>query len=170
MAAAADLRLKDRLQSLLQDWQAHGIPSPTELQGIFAEINNWKEHSQIKTWWESPPLLLTATLDDGWGHGLQLIELCARTAELRVVSLGLLQSPQTIIGRCRTLLPDLVGVTILQFDSEPDLKWIADHLPTSTRLLAGGPLFRIDPQLAERTGVHCAARNIADFLEFLLNL
>lgn len=168
--ATADLRLKERLQSLLQDWRTQGIPTRMGLQELFAEITAWQDRCRIKSWWDAPPLLLTATLDDGWGHGLQLIELCARTAAVRVVSLGLLQTPQTILNQCQTLLPDLLGLTILQFDSEPDLKWIADNLPAPTHLLAGGPLFRIDPDLAQRTGVHCAALNIADFLEYLLQL
>ena len=168
--AAADLRLKEHLQSLVQEWKIHGIPTRMGLQELFAETTEWKNRLRIESWWGSPPLLLTATLDDGWGNGLQLIEQCARTADVRVVSLGLLQTPQAILSQCRKLEPELLGLTVLQFDSEPDLKWLAERLPAKTRLLVGGPLFRIDPELAERTEIHCAARNIADFLEFLLKL
>lgn len=163
-----DSSLKEHLQSLLRQWRQDGVPSRWELQNALEEAIDWKGRSQITACWPSPPLLATATLDDGWGHGLQIIELCAHAAGLQVISLGLLQTPSVIIKKCQALLPDLLGMTILQFDSEDGLKGIADRLPSRTRLIAGGPVFQIDPEFAARTRVHHACRNIADFLEFIL--
>lgn len=118
--------------------------------------------------WDPPPLMITATLDDGWGHGIEVIELCAKAAGLRVVSMGLLQAPDSIIAKCRELSPDLLGLTVLQLDSEPDLAVIREHLPPAVRVVAGGPPFQIDSEFAARAGVDFAARHVLDFLQFLL--
>jgi hypothetical protein len=60
-------------------------------------------------------------------------------------------------------------LTVLQFDSEDDLAAIAKQLPGNTRLVAGGPVFAGDRDFAGRTGTHYAARNVADFLQFMLD-
>ena len=83
--------------------------------------------------------------------------------------LGLLQSPEHIINRCRGLHPELLGLTMLQFDSEEALRLIVEEVGKSTQVLAGGPPFQIDDDLAVRTGVAHVAKDVADFLDFLLN-
>ncbi len=134
------------------------------------ELLEWRQNNQIAGLWQPPPLMLTVTTDDGWGHGLEVIELCARLAGVRIERIGLLQKPQAIVDCCRRLRPLLLGLTVLQFDSEADLKHIAENLPASTQIIAGGAPFQIDPEFAERAGVRHVARNAADFLHFLLSL
>jgi hypothetical protein len=66
------------------------------------------------------------------------------------------------------LHPDFLGMTVLQFDTEDDLILITGNLPSKTRVIAGGPVFSADPELAGRTGVHFVAKNAADFISFML--
>lgn len=118
--------------------------------------------------WPQPPRMITATLDDGWGHGLDVIEALAAAVGVDVQRLGLLQPPEAIVEVCRTQAPDLLGLTVLQFDSDEALGAITDALPPQTTLIAGGAAFRYDPELAARTGTHVVARDGAAFLQFLI--
>lgn len=162
--------LRNRLEDLLQTWRTSGVPPRWQLMNTLQAMLEWKDNERIPGLWNPPPLLLTATLDDGWGHGLEVVELCARVAGLQVERLGLLQTADRILGTCLQLRPRLLGLTILQFDSEPSLKRIIEGLGKHTLLLAGGPVFQIDPELASRTGVDHVAKDVADFLGIILNL
>lgn len=112
--------------------------------------------------------MITATLDDGLGQGLSVIESYATAIGMRLFPLGLMQPPEVIIEACHQHLPDFLGMTILQFDTEEDLQAISTRLPHHTRIVAGGPVFASDPEFAERTGTHFAAKNVAEFLSFML--
>jgi methylmalonyl-CoA mutase cobalamin-binding subunit len=111
---------------------------------------------------------MTATIDDGWGHGLSLIHQYAEVIGLRIKHLGLLQSSEKIIVECNTDLPDFLGLTVLQFDTEDELIHLTRHLPSTTVVIAGGPVFSKDPEFAERSGIHYVAKNAAHFLTFML--
>jgi methylmalonyl-CoA mutase cobalamin-binding subunit len=113
--------------------------------------------------------MMTASLDDGLGQGLAVIEMYAVTIGMRLISLGLMQTPGAIIDACHRHRPDYLGLTILQFDSEDDLTAIAKKLPANTRLVAGGPVFVGDRDFAGRTGIDYAAKNVADFLQYMLD-
>ena len=113
--------------------------------------------------------MLTATLDDGWGHGLQVIEALADAVGVAVRPLGLLQTPAAIAAACREQTPDLLGLTVLHFDSEDALIEITHTLPAATTLVAGGAAYRYDPDFAARTGTPVVARDGAAFLRFLLS-
>ena len=113
--------------------------------------------------------MVSATIDDGWGHGLEVIEKLAAATGVRIHSLGLLQSPERISEACLKLNPRLLGLTVLQLDSDD---WVADivrRLPSSTLLVAGGPAFHYDEDLARRTGTHVVVKNGAAFLQFLIS-
>jgi len=118
--------------------------------------------------WPQSPLMITATLDDGWGHGLDIIETLAASVGVTVHSLGVLQSPEAIVQACRDRQPALLGLTVLQFDSDEALILITDALPPATTLIAGGAAYLYDPEFAERTGTHAVARDGIEFLRFLL--
>jgi methylmalonyl-CoA mutase cobalamin-binding subunit len=113
--------------------------------------------------------MVTATIDDGWGHGLEVIEKLAEATGVRIHSLGLLQSPASIIDDCRKLNPQFLGLTVLQLDSDDRVADIVRGLPSATLLVAGGPAFRYDKDFARRTGTHVVVKNGAAFLHFLLN-
>ena len=112
--------------------------------------------------------MITATLDDGLGHGLEVIRMFSEVAGLDILDLGLLVMPEKIITACRTNKPDLLGLTVLQFDSEEDILMISRNLPSKTKIIAGGPVFTADHGFARRTGIHFTAKNVAYFIDFLL--
>ena len=154
---------------LAKRWLAEGLPSRQRLDETASELERLREHLGVRGIWQHPPFMVTATLDDGMGQGLAIIEKFAALIGIRLISLGLMQSPEAIIDACRRHQPDYLGLTILQFDTEEDLTSISKNLPWKTRIVAGGPVFAGDPDFAGRTGTHYAAKNVADFLRFMLD-
>lgn len=163
-----NLVFKKRLRDLLAEWAETGKPTRTGFQTEAEKLIQWRNKDAIPGLWEVPPLLVTATIDDGWGHGLQLIHLWAEAIGLKVQPLGLLVKAEQIIRECNRLAPDFLGITVLQFDSEDDLRLITRNLPSKTRVIAGGPVFSPDPELAQRAGIHFVAGNAAEFVDFML--
>jgi methanogenic corrinoid protein MtbC1 len=112
--------------------------------------------------------MITATIDDGLGHGLEVIRMFSEAAGLEIIDLGVLVTPEKIIAECKKNQPDLLGLTVLQFDSEENILKISKNLPSKTKIIAGGPVFKADQRFARRTGIHFAAKNVAYFIRFLL--
>jgi hypothetical protein len=162
-----DLRLK--LQNLVKNWQNAGLPSRDVLIKTAHELIKEKQDAGHGSLWPGPPLFATATVDDAWGHGLDIIELYAKAAGMRVVRLGLLLSAEEIISACRRRLPDFLAMTVLQIDTEEDLVQIGHSLPSKTRLIAGGPVFKARPDMARTAGIRFVAKDAAAFLEYLLS-
>ena len=112
--------------------------------------------------------MMTTTLDDAIGQGLQIIHLFSRLAGIEVKALGLLQSPEKIIEACRQSIPDILGLTVLQFHSEETLCDIIAHLPSRTRVIVGGPIFKtLEPQDLAQKG-YLVLNDIRHFIDFLL--
>jgi methylmalonyl-CoA mutase cobalamin-binding subunit len=162
--------LRTRLSELVVELRKNGLPSRTELAAAVVDTQQWKKEHQVAGLWENPPLMVTATIDDAMGHGLDLIHQYADLAGLRVHPLGLLQPAEAIIAACREMEPALLGLTVLQFDSEDALALIARSIPEVTRIVAGGPVFKADPEITQRAGIQRVAADAADFLSFLLTL
>ena len=161
--------LKTRLNGLTDQWQAKGLPGHHTLMSIAKDLQLWKESQNINGLWPKQPLFLTSTLDDALGQGLSLIETWAAVLGFSVVPLGLEQSADTIINACVERQPDYLGLTVLRFDAEEELCEIGQHLPQKTRLIAGGPVFTADPDLARRAGVAFAAKDVTAFVNFFLS-
>ena len=162
--------LRKLIEKQCHEWIQHGLPSRNQLLGAAAELDLWKKKTGISGIWSATPLMLTATLDDGIGQGIEIIETFSIAMGMQVKPLGLLQSPEKIVAACHQQLPQFLGLTVLQIDSEADLARIGSHLPQTTRLIAGGPAFRYDPEMASRCGVHYVAANVADYMRYILNL
>ncbi len=159
---------RKELEAVLRRWRELGLPPRRRLMDQLEALEKKRRSLGVANLWLERPTLATATLDDGWGHGIGVIESCARAAGMRIVSLGLLRRPREIIDACLEMHPDLLGLTILQEESEPDLKAICDVLSSEIPVIAGGPLFSLDPDLAARAGVSFAPKNASEFLNFLL--
>lgn len=159
---------RDTVKNLAEQWLANGLPSRQGLEETAQELVALRERHSLPGIWVESPTMLTATLDDGLGQGLSVIEHFAAAIGLRPFRLGLMQAPEVIIDACRQHQPDFLGLTILHFDTEEELREITNNVPPQTRIVAGGPVFTGDPEFAERTGTHFAARNVADFLLFML--
>lgn len=168
MATTSDFRTK--IRALLQQWGSQGLPSRDGLLRAAVELHRWRKARGIGGLWRQAPLMVTATLDDGFGLGLDIIHRFAEAVGVRVAFLGLLQKPRTVVAACRDRRPALLGLTVLQFDSEDGVRTIAESLPPATRLVAGGPLFAFDPDFARRAGIHFAAATAADFLNYLMDV
>lgn len=157
------------VRQLAQDWQKTGLPSRQVLdRAAGALVEKRRELSVPGIWKDHTPVMVTATLDDGLGQGLSIIEKFAEAIGIRIIRQGLMQSAGAVIEACRCHTPDYLGMTVLQFDTEDELADISRALPEKTRIVAGGPVFNGDSEFAGRTGVHYAARNVSDFLLFML--
>jgi len=162
-------RLRKKIAELLEGWEEAGLPSRTGYQAAAEALLEWKRSEGIVGIWQNPPMMITSTLDDGLGQGLQLIHLFSEITGMQVRSLGLLCPPEMIVKECLKHCPEFLGLTVLQFDSEEDLSRICRKIPAPTKVIAGGPVFSGDPDIAKRTGIHFVAKNAAVFLRFLLD-
>jgi hypothetical protein len=162
--------LRSKLSDLVHTWRKHGLPGRDAL--IRTAQNMIREHQDQEGGflWASSPLFVTATLDDAWGQGLDIIEGYAKAAGMQVIRLGLLMSAEDVIAACRRKNPDFLAMTVLQIDSADDLVQIGRSLPEKTKFIAGGPAFRAAPEMAEDAGICFVAKNVADFLLYLLSL
>jgi len=161
-------QLREKLEVLSKEWQSKGLPSRSGIEKAAGDLRDWRIKTGGSGLWDIPPLMITATLDDGLGHGLEVIRMFSKAAGLEIIDLGLLVTPEKIITACKKHKPDLLGITVLQFDSEEDILMISRNLPSKTKIIAGGPVFMADRGFAPRTGIHFAARNVAYFIRFLL--
>ncbi len=160
---------REAVDRLARQWIVEGLPSRQGLDEAVCELECLRERLNVRGIWKHQPCMVTATLDDGLGQGLAVIEKYAAVVGIRLVSLGLMQSPGAIIDACNRHQTDYLGLTILQLDTEADLTSIAKHIPRKTRIVAGGPVFTGDPGFSGRTGTHYAAKNVAHFLQFMLD-
>jgi methylmalonyl-CoA mutase cobalamin-binding subunit len=160
--------LLERIEAILTTWKDTGIPARASLHEIADGIIEWRNAVGIPGLWEAPPLMVGATLDDGWGHGIQLILKFAEAMGVNTNFIGLLQPWEKIVAACRECQPDFLGLTVLQLDTEDDLMELRHHLPENIKIIAGGPVFTIDPELAERVGIDFVAKDAGAFMRLLL--
>ena len=161
---------QDAVKRIADQWVGDGLPSREGLDKAAHELVRIRERYFLSGIWRTQPCMVTATLDDGLGQGLAIIEKFSDVIGIRLIRLGLMQTPEEVIDACQQHQPDFLGMTILQFDTEEDLLFIGKRLPRHTRIIAGGPVFNGNSGFAERTGIHFAAKNVADFLLFMLTL
>lgn len=160
--------LEKILSDLADRWSSSGLPVYSQLMDDAEALERIRKTMGLTGLWDVPPLMVTATMDDGIGQGIRIIERFAGLAGLRVLPIGLTVARERIAAECWRHRPALLGVTVLQTDSEEDLCWIRHSLPDETRLVAGGAAFRADPDLAGRCGVDFMARDVAAFIRYLL--
>ena len=160
--------LKEKLKELTDQWRESGLPGRQTLMDTAQNLIQWKKDQNLSGLWQHPPVFATATLDDAWGHGLELIETFARVLGMAVVRLGLEKSTQDIIAECLEKKPDYLGMTVLQFDSEDELYDIRHHIPDNTKIIAGGPIFKSDPDIAKRAHLDFVAKDVTAFIDYFI--
>jgi methylmalonyl-CoA mutase cobalamin-binding subunit len=163
---AADDEFRTRVRRLIDGWRREGLPSRDVLVNQAAELKKAHTDAGLR---RRGPAMLTATVDDGIGQGIDLIGRFADALGFRVVFAGLMQPPARIAAEARRIDARLAGLTVLQLDSEPLLAETSRLLPAKTGLVVGGPAFRLDPDLADRVGALFSADDLAAFLDFLLH-
>ncbi len=162
--------LRKKLSDLLEQWQVGGFPSRYEIESTALELLEWKQTTGISGLWNQPPSMITATLDDALGKGIEIIQMFAELAGIKVIPLGILQSPDTIVNQCNNHCPSFLGLTVLRSDAYEDLEYIGHNIPPNTLLIVGGgPFLQSDPELAIRAKIHFIAHDVAAFLQFVLN-
>ena len=157
-----------KLGRISRRWISEGLPSREALESTADELDQWKKEHAVLGLWPDAPLMLTATLDDGIGQGISLIERFATLAGMVVERIGLLQYPGFILEKCHILQPAMLGLTVLQLDSDDSLAEVGLNRPSQTSIVAGGPAFKFDPEMGKRCGIDYIAPNVAYFLDYLL--
>ncbi|MDX9785933.1 MAG: cobalamin B12-binding domain-containing protein [Desulfobacterales bacterium] len=162
-------KLLSKINLLLSSWQQTGVPARTTLHETADALLTWRKEQRISGLWDNAPRMLGATMDDGWGHGIQLILKYAEVLGVETRFSGLLQSQKQILAACKAFHPNYLGLTVLQFDTEDELTALRKCLPKRIQIIAGGPVFQIDPEFQERVGIDFVARNVSGFIRLLLN-
>jgi methylmalonyl-CoA mutase cobalamin-binding subunit len=160
--------LRKKIESALQGLEGQGAVSSSQWMESARNLLEWKKAHQPAGLWNLPPLMLTATLDDGLGQGLAVIEAWAQVLGLAVARIGLMAEPEEIVAACAQQKPRILGLTVLRNDMEEALETVACSLPPHTLLVAGGPAFVANPLLAAQAGVDCAAKSAGAFVRFVL--
>ncbi len=160
---------KAHLLDRVHHWRVYGLPGRWQVLRDLEDLLRFRETVPMEA---RPPLhrfpkIALATIDDGWGHGLEVIEAAAQAVGAHAVRLGLLCPPEEILEACRRNPPDILGLTVLRADAEPLVAAIVQGLPQRVTVVAGGPVFQWDPDFARRTGVHKVLEDVASFLQWL---
>jgi len=160
------------LKTYLHQWLANFSTMNTSRESLIKSckaIEQFMVKNTIKSLWCNSPILLTATLDDALGYGLDIIEKFSSTLGMTVTRIGLMVEPKTIIEACQNKCPDFLGMTVLQFDSEDELQMISKALPEKTCFIAGGPLFKQNSNFARNCGIHVPINSVEEYIHYLLN-
>ena len=155
------------VEQLLHHWQSDGPPPRWRLREQLKDLKANRQTLGIPSLWAVPPAIVTATLDDGWGHGIETVALCARALGMTLHTLGLLVPPSEIAAACRRLRPDFLALTVLQVESKEALQLITDQVSPATQVFVGGALVQSCPQAFNRPNL-LAASNLTVFVEQLL--
>jgi len=162
------LSMRKILEELTRALHADSSWSRAEIFQAGEILLDRKNALSIKGLWPSPPLMITATLDDAVGQGLTIIHLFSRLAGVDVKPLGLMQPPEKIIHACRQSLPNILGMTILQFHSEETLCDMVENLPAQTRVVVGGPIFKAMSTQELEKKRYLVLNDIRQFMDYLL--
>lgn len=155
--------MKNDLLNLLRTWESEGIPPRWTLISSLRSLKERREEEGA-TLIERPYLILTATLDDGWGVGLETIHAACEALGIKYVFLGLMVPPELIIQKCAEIQPDMVGLTILHEPSLELLKELDQALPKALPLLVGG----LKIEGGEFSARLRPVRNVLDFVKIFL--
>ncbi len=159
------------MSDLVRQWQVDGTPSKYAFEFIVSDLFEWRQERRISSGlWIDPPTMITATLDDFVGQGIETIEFFAKFAGMEVTSLGVMQPAETIVEKCSEQRPTLLGLTVLRTFAFEDLIYIGQNIPSSTLLIVGGgPCLQSEPEIATQANLHLVAKDVKDFIEFMLN-
>jgi methylmalonyl-CoA mutase cobalamin-binding subunit len=164
-------KLADKLVEFLDAWDREP-PGRATLHAAADALMAWRKAENAPGLWARPPRMLGATLDDGWGHGIRLILKFAEAMGCDTRCLGVLCPVDTIVEACKEEAPDILGLTVLQLDTEEALEELGRQLAQTSHkkpeIIAGGPAFTIDPDIARRVGIDFVAKDAAHFIRHML--
>lgn len=131
--------LFEAINSTIEKWQQEGIPPRWTLIEELKKLSNLRKSLGIPSILPYPFRILTTTLDDGWGLGLDIIHHACDVFGIDYTFLGFLKSPEEIIEACSREMPNALGVTVIQEESLDSLLEIRRMLPDYVEVFAGGP-------------------------------
>ncbi len=134
------------------------------------EFLAYKKAKNFTGFLKKPQTMLTATIDDGLGMGIELISLYAKVAGIDVIKLGIMLSAEEIIDGCNRYKPDYLGLTVLQFDTQDDLIKISKNIDKNIKIIAGGPVFNLNTNFIKESGIDYVAKNAPDFLRLIIKI
>lgn len=148
------------IEEVIHRWSREGIPPRWTLVEDLKKLIQLKKSLDVSSVMPVPFRLITATLDDGWGLGIEIIHHACDVLGIHYIFLGLMKSANEIAQACESENPDAVGVTVLQDDTVEELLLLRRLLPVQTELFAGGPGIR---EFKPPAGV-LILNNIIDFM------
>lgn len=155
------------VRELARSWRENGVPPRRQLREQLRDLQESRRQLGIASLRETSAAIVTATIDDGWGHGIETVALCARALGLAVHELGLEVRPGEIAAACHALQPRYLALTVLHMESEAKLRQVVRNMPARTDVIVGGAFVQNVPDALERLGI-IPARRLLDFLELLL--
>ncbi|MDY6903484.1 MAG: hypothetical protein SWH61_02255 [Thermodesulfobacteriota bacterium] len=163
--------LRASLTTFLQKLDANPGMSGSEMLATARSMLDLKQDQGIDGIFAIPPRMMTATLDDGIGQGLILIHCLAELAGVVLTPLGLMQTPETIITECRHRQPDILGLTVLQYETEEMLcDELIPQLPGDVTVILGGPVFRTMGGETLAAKPYRVLNDAGAFLDYLLKM
>ncbi len=171
----ADTPSRDILRTVLTDFIKKLDENPgmsgSEVLQTGRKLLTWKATEAVDGLFSQPPRLMTATLDDGIGQGLTMIHCFAELTGVEIIHLGLMQTSATITAECRRQHPDMLGLTVLQYDTEEILcDHIIPQLPETVQVIVGGPIFKTMTEKTLAAKPYRVLNTIPDFLLFLMDM
>ncbi|MCX7822585.1 MAG: hypothetical protein N2260_03970 [Syntrophobacterales bacterium] len=128
----------EALEESIRNWEREGVPPRWTLIEQLKKLSDLRKSLGISSVLSSPFRFITATLDDGWGLGLEIIHRACDVLGIDYTFLGLLKSPEEIAKACSNEMPDAVGVTVIQEETLDKLLYLRRLLPDRIEIFAGG--------------------------------
>ncbi len=152
---------------MLSFWQKKGLPPRWSLLQELKNLASLRLSMNISHVLPKRVSIVTATIDDGWGMGLEIIHLACDVLGIEYKFIGLMRKPEEILGHLLKEQPRFLGITLLQEDSIPLLQYIHDSTPEDLLILAGGPAFKngLKEETMERLRI---IANVKEFIEFMI--
>lgn len=141
-----------------------GIPPRWTLVEELKKLVELRQTLGVSSITPAPFRLLTATLDDGWGLGIEIIHHACDVLGVHYTFLGLMKSAQDITRSCEIEKPDAVGVTVLQEDTIEELLLLRRLITAETQIFAGGFGIR---NLTPVAGI-TVFKDIVSFMSYLI--
>ncbi|HDL90126.1 MAG TPA: hypothetical protein ENG14_04410 [Thermodesulforhabdus norvegica] len=156
----------DRLNGLLSEWEKKKPPLWTLLKEL-DDLARQRKEFIIDPLVQNDVFMCTGTLDDGWGHGLQVIHKALDVLGVRYRFLGLLLDWRDVIDACQSFRPNLLGLTVLHESSEDELRRVVENIPGGITVMVGGNPCWAELSLWPQV---IYMQNVIKFFRFFLNL
>ncbi len=126
------------IRTVLDSWREKKPPRWSMLKKL-EELTEARKRAGIETILsDNVSTIYTATIDDGWGMGIDVIHKACDVIGLRYKFLGLLVKVDELVNVCNQDIPDFLGLTVIHESSFDDVLYIASKIHEKTTLLVGG--------------------------------